>query len=124
MNDPEKSASAHLPAARTWLRRGEMLGAALEALARGTSSALGRLLARVHGARARRAARRDLYRLDDRLLRDIGLRRDQVAELVDSMYRGTAVDALGSSLRSGVVAGVEGIAKAAVGNDAEYRSAA
>ena len=66
MIDMEKSASAHLPAAGSWLRR--------------IFSALGR-------AQARRTALRELYALDNRLLRDIGLRRDEVGATVSAMFR-------------------------------------
>ena len=45
-------------------------------------------LGRVH---ARSVAMRELHSLDDRLLRDIGLRRDQVGITVDAMFRGDAV---------------------------------
>ena len=47
----------------------------------------GRLLSALERNRARSAARRELHRLDDRLLADIGLRRDQVNEFVDGMFR-------------------------------------
>ena len=47
----------------------------------------GRLLAALERNRARGAARRELHRLDNRMLADIGLRRDQVDEFVDGMFR-------------------------------------
>ncbi len=65
------------------------LGVGEVGFARGESSLgwWGRLLSALERNRARGAARRELHRLDDRLLADIGLRRDQVNEFVDGMFR-------------------------------------
>lgn len=117
MIDTERSASARLPAASTWLTRGESLAR----VAAGVFGGLGRWLGR---AAARRAALRALYRLDDRLLKDIGLRRDQVGELVDAMFRGADTEMVVRP--AGRVAATDSgdVGAASVGNDGEYRSAA
>ena len=46
------------------------------------------LVATIRGAIARYAAIRQLRSLDDRLLRDIGLERGDIADVVESMQRG------------------------------------
>jgi uncharacterized protein YjiS (DUF1127 family) len=100
MTNMEKSAAARLPAAGSWLQR--------------IFSALGR-------AQARRTALRELYALDNRLLRDIGLRRDQVGDTVSAMFRaGPVAEAAPSSreVPSGHFAAAGGR------NDDHYQSAA
>ena len=124
MIDMEKSASAHLPAANVWLRRGERLAGALGGLTRASTRVLDGLLAYLKSAGARRAALRELYRLDDRLLRDIGLRRDQIPEFVDSMFRGERTRSATALVTPRMVAGPEDITEVNVGNDCHYRSAA
>lgn len=49
-----------------------------------------RLRDRAMRARQRRAAIADLSRLDDRLLQDIGIRRERITELVDENLRRSA----------------------------------
>jgi len=100
MSSVEKSASAHLPAARNWLQR--------------IFSAFGR-------AHARRAALRELYTLDNRLLQDIGLRRDQVGETVNAMFRANPV---AEAVQSSREVEVRASAAVDVGNDRQYQSAA
>lgn len=124
MIDMEKRASAHLPAAPVWLQRGERLADTAVDVARGLVRALRRLLAYIEGGRARRAALRELYGLDDRLLADIGLRRDQVAGLVDDMFRGGDGEAAAGPIHAQAIAGAEDITEVNAGNDAQYRSAA
>ena len=80
MHNVDGGTVARMPVGSVWLRRGEELGRAFGEAFEG----LGRWLGR---GSARRAARRDLHRLDDRLLADIGLRRDQIDEFVDAMFR-------------------------------------
>lgn len=124
MIDMEKSASAHLAVADVWLRRGERLAAMFRGLARVSGRALGGVLAYLQGIAARRAALRELYRLDDRLLKDIGLRRDQVAGAVDAMFRDGHSQSATTRISTRAVAGREDITEVNVGNDAQYRSAA
>ncbi len=100
MTNTEKSAPAHLPAAGSWLQR--------------IFSALGR-------AQARRAALRELYALDNRMLRDIGLRRDEVGPVVSAMFRADSVAEAAPSSRE-VPSGH--FAAAGGHNDRHYQSAA
>jgi uncharacterized protein YjiS (DUF1127 family) len=91
MINVEKSASAHLPAAGVWLQRGKGLARAAAAAVRGISGWVRRgflALVRVH---ARSIALRELSALDNRLLQDIGLRRDQLGATVDAMFQGEPV---------------------------------
>ena len=87
MINVEKRASAHLSMAGYWLERGEALARAVVSALRVVDGWINRAAASVAGAQARRTARRELYALDDRMLADIGLRRDQVSECVEAMYR-------------------------------------
>jgi uncharacterized protein YjiS (DUF1127 family) len=87
----EQSAAARLPVDGVWLQRGEGLARVavvatgkITAWVRRGFSALGRVY-------ARSVALRELHALDDRLLRDIGLRRDQVGVTVDAMFRNNGV---------------------------------
>lgn len=112
----ERSATAHLPATNVWLERGEGAAKAAASAARGLFVWLRPALAAFERAQARSAARSALYRLDDRLLKDIGLRRDQVAGTVDEMFRGRDAAAAGVT--------VEMNAKADSGDVDVYRSAA
>ena len=89
MINVEKRASAHLSMAGYWLERGETLARASVGALRAVDRWLSRAFAGIAGAQARNSARRELYALDDRMLADIGLRRDQVADCVDAMYRDT-----------------------------------
>lgn len=50
-------------------------------------AAMGRLRDRVVRARLRRAAFADLSRLSDRVLADIGIRREEIPEVVEGMLR-------------------------------------
>lgn len=121
MINVEKRASAHLPTAATWLGRGETLAKTLRHAVEAADGWLNRTFDRLARAQARRAARRELYALDDRLLADIGLRRDQVSECVDAMFRGGS-DAPRES--AAVVAASEDITEINVSNDDQYKTAA
>ena len=97
MTMTENSASAHLPGKGNWLQR--------------IFSAFGR-------AHARRMAMRELYALDNRLLQDIGLRRDEVGATVSAMFRTERVAEVAKPSRT------SGIAPVAVRNDDQLQSAA
>ena len=97
MTTTENSAFAHLPRKGNWLQR--------------IFSAFGR-------AHARRMAMRELYALDNRLLQDIGLRRDEVGATVSAMFRAERVAEVAKPSRTG------GIAPVAVRNDDQLQSAA
>ena len=123
MIDMEKSASARLPATRVWLQVGEGVAKAAAAVARGINGYFQRGLSALEGAGARRAARRELYALGDRMLQDIGLRRDQVEETVETMFRSRPVAAAAQSRRE-VSAGSEDIVAVKASNDRHYQSVA
>jgi uncharacterized protein YjiS (DUF1127 family) len=80
-------------------------------------SALGRVY-------ARRVALRELHALDDRLLRDIGLRRDQVGMTVDAMFRGDAVAEQAQAVRQMGTAGSGDAPVVDISNDGRFQSAA
>jgi uncharacterized protein YjiS (DUF1127 family) len=83
----QNSAGTRLPAAGVWVRRGEGLARAAAAAVRAAGRWMQRAYSAMAGANARRDAKRALYALDDRMLQDIGLRRDEVASTVDAMFR-------------------------------------
>lgn len=120
----EKSASARLPAANVWLGRGERFARTAAGVVVGVLRWLQRRLSSLERSKARRASLRELYRMDDRLLRDIGLRRDQIGEFVDAMLRRTDVEAVTRPTRKAVTAGPEDIAGVTTGNEGQYRTAA
>ena len=124
MNDMEKSASAHLPATRFWLELGEGVAKAAAGVAQGFNRTFQGSVAILEGVTARRAARRELYALGDRLLQDIGLRRDQVGETVDGMFRRGPAEAAAQLSREVAAAGSEDIAAVKASNDRHYQSVA
>ncbi len=120
----EQSAAARLPVDGVWLQRGESLArAAVVVVARINGwvrrgfSALGR----VH---ARSVALRQLHALDDRMLQDIGLRRDQVGVTVEAMFRGDGVAETAQPVRELAAGGNGDIPVVDASNDRHYRSAA
>lgn len=121
MIDVEKSASARLPMMRVWLERGERFAASVSRGLLRVDAWLARRLSAFEGAQARRAARRELYALDDRLLNDIGLRREQIPEFVDGMFRGNS-----ETVRrpSAILAKAAAAAEVDAGTARPYRSAA
>ena len=120
----ERSASAHLPAARVWLKRGEGLARAAVGVVRGMNRWLGRGLSALGRAQARRVAVRQLYALDDRLLRDIGIPREQVGVVVDAMFRGGPVAEATQPSREVDAGGTGDTAALDASNDRHYQSAA
>lgn len=124
MIDMEKSASAHLPATRFWLELGEGVAKAAAGVARGLNRTFQGSVAILEGVMARRAARRELYALGDRLLQDIGLRRDEVEQTVDAMYRHRPAEAAAENAREVEAAGSEDIVGAEASNDRHYQSVA
>ena len=117
MHNVDGGAIARLPVTGVWVRRGEDLGRVVRGVFSRSFSALGR-------AQARRAARRELFRLDNRLLKDIGLRRDQVDEFVDAMFRREHTVAAARPTDAVVAGGSEVATEGNVGNDGHFRSAA
>ena len=124
MINVEQSAAARLPVDGVWLQRGESLArAAVVVVARINGwvrrgfSALGR----VH---ARSVALRQLHALDDRMLQDIGLRRDQVGVTVEAMFRGDGVVETAQPVRQLAAGGNDDIPVVDASNDRHYRSAA
>ena len=124
MINVEQSASAHLPAARVWLQRGEGLARAAVGVVRGMNRWLWRGLLALDRARARRVALRELYALDDRLLQDIGLHREQLGVTVDALLRGDPVAEATQPSRKVDAGGTGDITEPDASNDRHYRSAA
>ena len=100
MTSTENSASAHLPRKGNWLQR--------------IFTAFGR-------AHARRIAMRELYALDNRLLQDIGLRRDEVGTTVSAMFRTLPVVAPAKPSREVPASGPSAVGAR---NDSQLQSAA
>ena len=120
----EQSAGLRLPADGVWLQRGEGLARVAVVAVRKINTWVGRgfsALGRVH---ARSVALRELHALDDRLLQDIGLRRDQVGTTVDAMFRGDAVAETAQPSRQVDADGNGDISVVDASNDRDYRSAA
>ena len=124
MINVERRASAHLPGAGIWLERGAGLARVAAGVVRGTSRWLRRGLSVLEGAQARRLAMRSLYALDDRLLQDIGLRRDQVGSTVDAMFRGSPVAEATQPSREVDSGGRGDVTELNASNDRHYDSAA
>ena len=124
MSDMEKGASARLSAADVWLSRGEAVARAAVGAVRWIHRRLRGALADFARARARRIALRQLYQMDDRLLADIGLRREQVPEFVDGMFRRRSVAAVTRPTRLAEVESVEPVTGVEAGNDRTFRPAA
>lgn len=124
MTTLEKSASARLPVARFWVERGEGLASTAIGLGSVLIRWLPRRLSALARVQARRVALRQLHALDDRLLQDIGLRRDQVGITVDAMFRGDPVAETKQPSRE-VDAGAAGDTPAVdASNNRHYQSAA
>ncbi len=124
MINVEQSAGLRLPADGVWLQRGEGLARAAVVVVRKINGWVGRGFSAPGRVYARSVALRELHALDDRMLQDIGLRRDQVRTTVDAMFRGDAVAETAQPSRQVVAGGNEDIPVVDAGNDRHYRSAA
>ena len=113
MTDMEKRATARLRTAGTWLERGE-----------GLARVVTRVVSAIARARARRHTLRALYALDDRILQDIGLARDQVESTVDAMLSRPPVADEVVAVRDVNAGQAEDIAAPGVSNARHYESAA
>lgn len=120
----EKSASAHLPAAGVWLRRGAGLARAISRAAGAGKGLLRRSLAGLARARARRHAVRVLYGMDNRMLQDIGISREQIESAVSGMLARPQAGEAVRPVREVEADETTEIGVARVCNDRHYESAA
>ena len=124
MMNVERRASAHLPGTGVWLERGAGLARTAAGAARGMSRWLRRGFSALERAQARRLAMRELYALDDRLLQDIGLRREQVGSTVSAMFRGNSVAEATQPPPKVDTGGSGDVTELGASNDRHYDSAA
>ncbi len=124
MMNVERSASAHLPGAGVWLERGAGLARVVAGVVRGTGRWLLRGLSVLERAQARHLVLRELCALDDRLLQDIGLRREQVGSTVNAMFRGNPVAEATQPSREVDTGGSRDVTEVGASNDRHYDSAA
>jgi uncharacterized protein YjiS (DUF1127 family) len=121
MIDDRESTLARAAAERGWVVRGERYSAVVGT---GWRTVVGRLQSMADAFvcwQSRHAARLALEALDDRLLKDIGLRRDQIDLTVDAMFRRKP----SSPATARVAVAVEGHgALNSAANDGDYKSAA
>jgi uncharacterized protein YjiS (DUF1127 family) len=120
----EQSAGLRLPVDGVWVQRGEGFARVAVVATRRVTGWVRRgfsALGRVH---ARSVALRQLHALDDRLLQDIGLRRDQVGVTVEAMFRGDGVAETAQPVRQVDAGGNGDIPVVDASNDRHYRSAA
>ncbi len=124
MINVEQSAGLRLPADGVWLQRGEGLARAAVVVVRKINGWVGRGFSALGRVSARNVALRELHALDDRMLQDIGLRRDQVRTTVDAMFRGDAVAETAQPVRQ-VDTGKKGdVPVAGISNDGQFQSVA
>ncbi len=124
MINVEQSAGVRLPADGVWLQRGEGLARMAVVAVRKINAWVGRGFSALERVHARSVALRELHALDDRLLQDIGLRRDQVGTTVDAMFRGNGAAETAQPSRQVEADGNGDIPVVDAGNDRHYRSAA
>ena len=120
----EQSAGLRLPVDGVWVQRGEGLARVAVVATRKISGWVRRGFSALGRGYARSVALRELHALDDRLLRDIGLRRDQVGITVDAMFRNNGVSETAQPVRQ-VDTGGEAVTPVVdAGNDRHFQSAA
>ena len=124
MINVEKSAAARLPADGVWLQRGEGLAKVAVAVVGSINGWVRRGFSGLGRVYARSVALRELHALDDRLLQDIGLRRDQVGVTVDAMFRGNAVTETAQPVRQADTDGDAVTPVVDASNDRHFQSAA
>lgn len=120
----EQSAGLRLPVDGVWVQRGEGLARVAVVATRKITGWVRRGFSALGRGYARSVALRELHALDDRLLRDIGLRRDQVGITVDAMFRNNEVTETAQPVRQ-VDTGGEVVTSAVdVSDDRHFQSAA
>lgn len=120
----EQSAGLRLPVDGVWVQRGEGLARVAVVATRKITGWVRRGFSALGRGYARSVALRELHALDDRLLRDIGLRRDQVGITVDAMFRNNGVSETAQPVRQ-VDTGGEAVTPVVdVSNDRHFQSAA
>ena len=124
MINVEQSAGLRLPADGVWMQRGKGLARAAVVVVRRINGWVGRGFSALGRVYARSVALRELHSLDDRMLQDIGLRRDQVGTTVDAMFRGNGAAETAQPFRQVEADGNGDIPVVDAGNDRHYRSAA
>ncbi len=124
MTNVEQSAGLRLPADGVWMQRGKGLARAAVVVVRRINGWVGRGFSALGRVYARSVALRELHSLDDRMLQDIGLRRDQVRTTVDAMFRGNAVAETAQPSRQVNADGNGDVPAVDASNDRHYRSAA
>ncbi len=120
----EQSAGLRLPADGVWLQRGEGLARMAVVAVRKINAWVGRGFSALERVHARSVALRELHALDDRMLQDIGLRRDQVGTTVDAMFRGDGVTETPQPVRQVDADGNGDIPVVDASNDRHFQSAA
>jgi uncharacterized protein YjiS (DUF1127 family) len=120
----EQSAGLRLPVDGVWLQRGEGLGKGVVAVVRSITGWVMRGFSALGRVYARSVALRELHALDDRLLRDIGLRRDQVGITVDAMFRNNEVTETAQPVRQVDTGGDAVTPVVDASNDRHFQSAA
>ena len=124
MTNVEQSAGLRLPADGVWMQRGKGLARAAVVVVRRINGWVRRGFSALGRVYARGVALRELHALDDRLLQDIGLQRDQVRITVEAMFRGDGVVETAQPVRQVDAGGNGDIPVVDAGNDRHFQSAA
>ena len=106
------------------MRRGEGLGKGAVAVVRSINGWVRRGFSALGRVYARSVALRQLHALDDRLLQDIGLRRDEVGITVDAMFRNNGVTKAAQPVRQVDTVGDAVSPVVDASNDRHFQSAA